>query len=106
MSSSLVAWPTNTGSEKASHALRAALYSCVVCFTDQVVIHVAMEEEVARLRQEKERLSQELTGALESGRRAGGELGRKDRELTGNVRRLVICCLPPLCLFFFVICQK
>ena len=47
-----------------------------------------MEEEVARLRQEKEQLSQELAGALEAGRRAGEELSRKDRELSGNTHRL------------------
>ena len=50
-----------------------------------------MEEEVARLREEKERLSQELAGALESGRRAGEELSRKDRELAGNARHLFTC---------------
>ena len=60
------------------------------------MIHVALEEEVARLRQEKEQISQELAGALESGRRAGEELGRKDRELSGNARRLVICRLSSL----------
>ena len=60
------------------------------------MIHVDLEEEVARLRQEKEQLSQELAGALESGRRAGKELGQKDRELSGNGCRLVICCLSPL----------
>jgi hypothetical protein len=59
------------------------------------MIHVDLEEEVARLRQEKEQLSQELAGALESGRRAGEELGRKDRELSGNTHRLVICRLSP-----------
>ena len=67
------------------------------------MIHVDLEEEVARLRQEKEQLSQELAGALESGRRAGEELGRKDRELSGNTRRLAICRLAPLC---FLICRK
>jgi len=59
------------------------------------MIHLDLEEEVARLRQEKEQLSQELAGALESGRRAGEELGRKDRELSGNTRRLIICRLSP-----------
>ena len=63
------------------------------------MIHADLEEEVARLRQEKEQLSQQLAGALESGRRAGEELGRKDRELSGNGCRLVSCCLSPLCLF-------
>ena len=62
------------------------------------MIHADLEEEVARLRQEKEQLSQQLAGALESGRRAEEELGRKDRELSGNGCRLVGCCLP-LCLF-------
>ena len=46
--------------------------------------HLDLEEEVTRLRQEKEQLSQELAGALESGRRAGEELGRKDREQIGR----------------------
>lgn len=63
------------------------------------MVHTDLEEEVARLRQEKEQLSQQLAGALESGRRAGEELGRKDRELSGNGCRLVSCCLSPLCLF-------
>ena len=93
--SSLVAWPTSTGSGQVSHVLRAALCSCVVYFTDRVVIHVDLEEEVARLRQEKEQLSQELASALETGRRTGEELGRKDRELSGNTRRPVICRLSP-----------
>jgi len=89
-SSSLVAWPTSTGSGQVSHVLRAALCSCVVCFVDRVMTHVDLEEEVARLRQEKEQLGQELAGALEAGRRAGEELCRRDRELSGNTRRLVI----------------
>jgi hypothetical protein len=58
------------------------------------MIHADLEEEVARLRQEKEQLSQQLAGALESGRRAGEELGRKDQELSGNGCRLVGYCLP------------
>jgi septal ring factor EnvC (AmiA/AmiB activator) len=74
--------------------LRAALRTFAVCFTDQFMIHADLEEEVARLRQEKEQLSQQLAGALESGRRAEEELGRKDRELSGNGCRLVGCCLP------------
>ncbi|XP_021303769.1 skin secretory protein xP2-like [Sorghum bicolor] len=40
------------------------------------------EEEVARLRQEKEQLGQELAGALETGRRAGEELSNRNRELS------------------------
>ena len=66
------------------------------------MIHIDLEEEVARLRQEKEQLSQELAGALETGRRAGEELGRKDRELSGNTRRLVICHLSPPLFFLYV----
>ena len=57
------------------------------------MIHLDLEEEVTRLRQEKEQLSQELAGALEYGRRTGEELGRKDRELSGNTHRLIICPL-------------
>ena len=57
-------------------------------FADLGIIRADMEEEVARLRQEKEQLSQELAGALEAGRRAGEELSRKDRELSGNTHRL------------------
>ena len=56
-----------------------------------------MEEEVARLRQEKEQLNQELVGALEADRRAGEELGKRDRELSG-----ITCCprySPPVILF-------
>jgi len=47
-----------------------------------------LEEEVARLRQEKEQLGQELAGALETERRAGEELSNRNREL------LVITVLP------------
>jgi len=43
-----------------------------------------LEEVVAHLRQEKEKLDQELAGALETGRRAGEELSNKSRELTGK----------------------
>ena len=57
-------------------------------FADLGIIRADMEEEVARLRQEKEQLSQELSGALEAGRRAEEELSRKDRELCGNTHRL------------------
>jgi len=60
--------------------------SCVVCLADQVMVHVDLEE-VARLRQEKEQLGQELAGALEASRRAGEELGQRDRELSGITRR-------------------
>ena len=67
--------------------------AALVDFADQRGIHVGLEEEVARLQQEKEQLSQELAGALEAGRRAGEELSRKDRELSGNTRRPVICRL-------------
>ena len=62
--------------------------SCVVCFTDQVMVHVGLEEEVARLRQEKEQLGRELAGALDASRRAGQELGQRDRELSGIARCL------------------
>jgi len=51
-------------------------------FVDQKIIHVGLEEEVARLRQEKEQLGQELAGALETGRRAGEALGQRNRELS------------------------
>jgi hypothetical protein len=44
------------------------------------MVHVDLEEEVARLQQEKEQLGQELAGALEASRRAGEELGQRDRE--------------------------
>jgi hypothetical protein len=59
----------------------------MVDFTDLLIVHVDLEEEVARLRQEKEQLSQELAGALDAGRRAGQEMGRRDRELSSNTRR-------------------
>jgi len=45
-----------------------------------------LEEEVARLRQEKERLDQERAGALEAGRRGDEELRNKSRELSGEIR--------------------
>ena len=58
----------------------------MVSFVDQVIVPVDLEEEVARLRQEKEQLGQDLAGALEAGRRAGEELGHRDRKLSGNNR--------------------
>ena len=66
--------------------LRAAVCSHVVGFVDQGIVLVDLEDEVARLRQEKEQLGQELAGALEAGRRAGDELSHRDRELSGNNR--------------------
>jgi len=45
-----------------------------------------LEEEIARLWQEKEQLGQELAGALETGRRAGEELSHRNRELSGKNR--------------------
>ena len=70
--------------------LRAAVCSRVVGFVDQGIVHVDLEEEVARLRQEKEQLGQELAGALEAGRRAGEELGQRNRELSGNNRAALL----------------
>ena len=64
----------------------------MVSFVDQGIVPVDLEEEVARLRQEKEQLGQELAGALEAGRRAGEELGQRDRELTGNNRAAPVIC--------------
>ena len=58
----------------------------MISFADQGNIPVDLEEEVARLRQEKEQLGQELAGALEAGRRAGEELSHRNRELSGNNR--------------------
>jgi hypothetical protein len=58
----------------------------VVSFVDQGIVPVDLEEEVARLRQEKEQLGQELAGALEAGRQAGEELSHRNRELSGNNR--------------------
>ena len=64
--------------------LRAAVCSRIVGFVDQGIVHVDLEEEVTRLRQEKEQLSQDLAGALEAGCRAGEELGQRNRELSGS----------------------
>ena len=58
----------------------------MVSFVDQRIVPVDLEEEVARLRQEKEQLGQELAGALEAERRAGEELSHGNRELSGNNR--------------------
>ena len=58
----------------------------MVSFVDQGIVLVELEEEVARLRQDKEQLGQDLAGALEAGRRAGEELGQRNRELSGNNR--------------------
>jgi len=43
-----------------------------------------LEEEVARLRHEKERLDQERAGALEAGRQANEELKNRSRELASK----------------------
>ena len=56
----------------------------MVSFVDQGILLVELEEEVARLRQDKEQLGQELAGTLEAGRRAGEELSHKNWELSGN----------------------
>ena len=58
----------------------------MISFTDQGSVPVDLEEEVARLRQEKEQLGRELAGALEARRRAGEELGQRNQELSGNNR--------------------
>jgi len=58
----------------------------VVSFVDQGIVLVELEEEVARLRQDKEQLGQELAGALEARRRAGEELSHRNRELSSNNR--------------------
>jgi len=62
----------------------------MVGFIDQGIVHVDLEEEVVRLRQEKEKLGQELAGALEAGRQAGEELGQRNRELSGNNRAALL----------------
>ena len=79
-------WPTSIGKGQVSRVLRAAVCSRVVSFVDLGIVPVDFEEEVARLRQEKEQLGQELAGALETGRRAGEELSNRNRELSGNNR--------------------
>jgi len=43
-----------------------------------------LEEEVALLQQEKERLDQERADALEAGHQANEELRNKSRELSGE----------------------
>jgi len=58
----------------------------VVSFVDQGIVPADLEEEVARLRQEKEQLGQELAGALETGRRASEDLSNRNRELSSNNR--------------------
>ena len=55
-------WPTSIGKGQVSLVLRAAVCSRVVSFVDQGIVPVDLEEEVARLRQEKEQLGQELAG--------------------------------------------
>ena len=81
----------------------------MVDFTDLPIVHVDLEEEVTRLRQEREQLSQELAGALEVGRRAGEELGQRDRELSGIARRhrylSLIALVDTLRLTFCLICS-
>ena len=74
----------------------------MVSFVDQGIVLVELEEEVARLRQEKEQLGQELAGALEAGRRAGEELGQRNRELSGNNRAAPVFCR----LMFFSVCLE
>jgi regulator of replication initiation timing len=70
--------------EGQSRTPRQLFVAALVDFANQRIIHVGLEEEVARLRQEKEQLGQELAGALETGRRAGEELGQRNRELSGK----------------------
>jgi len=61
-----------------------------------------LEEEVARLRQEREKLDQELAGALETGRRAGEELSNRSRELSGENRAISFFFDCSTFLFMFV----
>jgi len=61
-----------------------------------------LEEEVARLRQEREKLDQELAGALEIERRPGEELSNKSRELSGENRAIPFFFDCSTFLFLFV----
>jgi len=61
-----------------------------------------LEEEIAHLRQVKERLDQELARALETGRRAGKELSNKNRELSGESRAIPFFLDCSTFLFLFV----
>jgi hypothetical protein len=67
----------------------------VVNFVDQGIVPAVLEEEVARLRQEKEQLDQEFAGALETGRRAGEELS--------NSGSCLVITVPPL---FYLVAQR
>jgi len=51
-----------------------------------------LEEEVARLRQEKEQLDQERAGALEAGRQANEELKNRSQEFAGRSHFVAFVC--------------
>jgi hypothetical protein len=63
-----------------------------------MIVSVDLEEEIERLRGERERLDQERTGALEAGRQAGEELRNKSRELAGESR-----VTPPFFVFGYAV---
>ena len=69
----------------------------MVSFVDQGIVPVDLEEEVARLWQEKGQLGQELAGELEAVRRAGEELSHRNQELSGNNRAA---------LFFYLVARR
>jgi len=66
--------------------IRLVVFNCVVGFDDQQSFSLGLEEEIGRLREERDRLDQERVGALETGRKAGEESKNKSRELAGKSR--------------------
>jgi cell division protein FtsB len=64
----------------------------IICAMRNIIItpteYIGLEEELDRLRKEKDKLIQEQAQNLESTRKMGEELKVRDRELTGKLRSL------------------
>ena len=75
--------------------------------TEITVATVGLEEELVRVRKEKDQLDQGCSRFLESNRKIGEELKAKNQELADKTR-LVVCIkntlfLEPISNFFFVL---
>jgi len=58
----------------------------IFIFADISMAAIGLEEELERLRKERDQLNQERSRILESERKAGEELKARNRELTGKTR--------------------
>ena len=60
---------------------------CLLCLLTRITIAVVgLEEELERIRKERDQLDQERVRILENERKVGEELKTKNRELAGKIR--------------------